>query len=53
MATKSNEWFRNAVLAEMWDEEARQRLLAETPSFNMMSSEPINNNQTSPIVEQK
>lgn len=52
MATKSNEWFRTAVLAEMWDEEAKQRLMAETPWFNMMGSEPTYNNQTSKSVEE-
>lgn len=52
MATKSNEWFRTAILAELWDEEAKQRIMSETPWFNMMGSEPINNNQTSPFVEQ-
>ena len=38
-------WYKDTLLAEMWDEEARRRLLMETPWFNMLA----NTNQTSSI----
>lgn len=31
-------WYKNAILAELWDEEAKLKMMAETPWFNMFSS---------------
>lgn len=33
------EWYKTARLAQMWDAEAQQKLMAETPWFNMMDTQ--------------
>lgn len=48
MATKSMEWYKTAVLAELWDEEAKQRLLTETQWFDMMWGNSTNATRSTP-----
>lgn len=36
--SKSLEWYKTAVLAELWNEQARQKVAWETPWFNMMDA---------------
>ena len=52
MATKSMEWYKTSILADLWDEEAKQRIMANTPWFNMMwNSTTYDTKQTPDEIE--
>lgn len=38
MATPSLEWYKTSVLANMWDASSNEKMLAETPWFNVFSN---------------